>query len=93
MTEKFLARWRAGPLAAFFAIAATLTLLVVFGHEGRRVGQVLLLALPGLAWLFWPLRSARMKALRAVALWLWSMAFVADARADSDPLKNCRGAR
>ena len=79
MTEKFLQLWRAGPLASFLAIAATLTLLVVFGHEGRRVGQVLLLALPGLAWLFWPLRSARMKALRAVALWLWSMAFVADA--------------
>ena len=79
MTNRLLQLWRAGPLAAFLAVAATLTLLVVFGHEGRRVGQVLLLALPGLAWLFWPLRSARMKALRAVALWLWSMAFVADA--------------
>jgi heptose-I-phosphate ethanolaminephosphotransferase len=79
VTVKLLRLWRAGPLAAFLAITTTLTLLVVFGHEGRRVGQVLLLALPGLAWLFWPLRTARMKTVRAVALWLWSMAFVVDA--------------
>ncbi len=77
--ERLRRLWRAGPLAPFFAIATTLALLVVIGHDGRRVGQVLLLALPGLAWLFWPLRSARMKALRALGLWLWSMAFVADA--------------
>ena len=79
MTAKLLQRWRGGPLAPFLAIAALLSLLVVLGHEGRRVGQVLLLALPGLACLFWPLRNARVKTLRAVALWLWSMAFVADA--------------
>ena len=79
MTAKLLQRWRSAPLAPFIAIATLLALLVLFGHEGRRVGQVLLLALPGLACLFWPLRSARAKALRAAALWLWSMAFVADA--------------
>ena len=70
MTAKLLQRWCGGPLAPFLAIAALLSLLVVLGHEGRRVGQVLFLALPGLACLFWPLRNARAKALRAAALWL-----------------------
>ena len=71
--------WRDGPLAAFVAVTATLWLWVAFGHDGRKIGQLLLLALPGLLWLFWPLRSAPMRTLRSVALWLWAMAFVADA--------------
>ncbi len=71
--------WHADPLAPFFAVGATLWLWVAFGHEGRKIGQLLLLALPGLLWLFWPLRSAAMRALRSVALWCWAMAFVADA--------------
>ena len=79
MTAKLLQRWCGGPLAPFLAIAALLSLLVVLGHEGRRFGQVLFLALPGLACLFWPLRNAREKALRAAALCLCSMTFAADA--------------
>ncbi len=71
--------WRTAVLAPFFAVTATLWLWVVFGHDGRKIGQLLLLALPGLLWLFWPLRSAAMRTLRSVALWLWAMAFVADA--------------
>ncbi len=71
--------WRAGPLAPFLAVTVTLWLWVAFGHDGRRIGQLLLLALPGLLWLFWPLHSAPMRTLRSVALWLWSMAFVVDA--------------
>ena len=71
--------WRNGPLAPFLAITATLWLWVAFGHDGRKMGQLLFLALPGLLWLFWPLRSAAMRTLRSVALWLWAMAFVADA--------------
>jgi heptose-I-phosphate ethanolaminephosphotransferase len=72
-------RWQAGPLAPFLAIAATLWLWVAFGHDGRKIGQLLLLALPALLWLFWPLRSAAMRTLRSWALWLWAMAFVVDA--------------
>ena len=68
MTAKLLQRWRSAPLAPFIAIATLLTLLVVLGHEGRRFGQVLFLAPPGLACLFSPLRNARAKALRAAAL-------------------------
>lgn len=72
-------RWRDGPLAPFLAVTATLWLWIAFGHDGRKIAQVLLLALPGLLWLFWPLRSTTMRAVRSVALWLWAMAFVADA--------------
>ena len=71
--------WRDGPLVPFLAVTATLWLWAAFGHDGRKIGQLLLLALPGLLWLFWPLRSAAMRTLRSVALWLWAMAFVADA--------------
>ena len=71
--------WRDRPTAHFLAVATTVWLWLVLGHDGRRIGQLLLLALPGLLWLFWPLRGAPMRTLRAVALWLWSMAFVADA--------------
>ncbi|MEQ1685844.1 MAG: phosphoethanolamine transferase [Burkholderiaceae bacterium] len=71
--------WRAGPLAPFLAVSATLWLWLVLGHDGRKIGQLLFLALPGLLWMWWPLRSAAMRTLRSVALWLWSMAFVADA--------------
>lgn len=71
--------WGTGPLPPFLAVTATLWLWVAFGHDGRKIGQLLLLALPGLLWLFWPLRSAAMRTLRSVALWLWAMAFVADA--------------
>ena len=71
--------WRAGPLAPFLAVTATLWLWIVLGHDGRKIGQLLLLALPGLLWMWWPLRSAPMRTLRSVALWLWAMAFVADA--------------
>jgi heptose-I-phosphate ethanolaminephosphotransferase len=71
--------WRDGPLAPFLAVTATVWLWIAFGHDGRKIGQLLLLALPGLLWLFWPLQSAAMRTLRSVALWLWAMAFVADA--------------
>jgi heptose-I-phosphate ethanolaminephosphotransferase len=70
---------RAGPLVPFLAVATTLGLWIVLGHNGRRIGQLLLLALPALLWLFWPLRSAAMRTLRSWALWLWAMAFVVDA--------------
>lgn len=63
-------RWRDGALAPFLALSATLWLWVAFGHDGRKIGQVLLLALPGLFWLFWPLQSAAMRALRSLLLWL-----------------------
>jgi heptose-I-phosphate ethanolaminephosphotransferase len=71
--------WRDGPLAPFLAITATLWLWIAFGHDGRKIGQLLLLALPGLLWMWWPLRNAAMRTLRSVALWLWAMGFVADA--------------
>ncbi|MDP3669119.1 MAG: phosphoethanolamine transferase [Telluria sp.] len=71
--------WHDGPLAPFLAVTATLWLWVAVGHDGRKIGQLLLLALPGLLWMWWPLRSAAMRTVRSVALWLWAMAFVADA--------------
>jgi heptose-I-phosphate ethanolaminephosphotransferase len=71
--------WRDGPLAPFLALSATLWLWIAFGYDGRKIGQLLLLALPGLLWMLWPLRSSAMRTLRSVALWFWAMSFVADA--------------
>ena len=60
--------WRDGPLAPFLAVTATLWLWIAFGHDGRKIGQLLLLALPGLLWMWWPLRSAAMRRLRNVIM-------------------------
>lgn len=51
---------------------------VALGHDGRRVAQLAVLALPLLAWLAWPVRSAAVHGLRAVVVWLWAMLFALD---------------
>lgn len=52
--------------------------LVALGHDGRRVAQLMVLALPVLAWLAWPVRSASAHRLRGALAWLWVMAFALD---------------
>jgi len=64
-------------LAPGLAVALTL-LLIALGHEDRRVVQLAALAVPGLAWLFWPVRRPWVHRLRAGLVWVWAMAFVAD---------------
>ncbi|MDB5850420.1 MAG: sulfatase, partial [Rhodoferax sp.] len=80
------ARWRApragragSGVAAFVASLATLLVVLVLGHEGRRVAQLLVLAVPPFTWLLWPLQSRRAQWLRCAVLCVWSAAFVADA--------------
>ncbi|MDQ7973180.1 MAG: phosphoethanolamine transferase [Rhodocyclaceae bacterium] len=60
------------------ALAALLASVIVLGHDGRRVAQLLLLALPLLAWLCWPVRSAGVHRLRQAAVTLWVLAFALD---------------
>jgi heptose-I-phosphate ethanolaminephosphotransferase len=59
-------------------IAAALLIPIVLGYEGRRVAQLMVLALPALAWLAWPVRSASAHRLRGVLTWSWAMAFALD---------------
>jgi heptose-I-phosphate ethanolaminephosphotransferase len=60
------------------AIGATLLSLIALGHDGRRIGQLMILALPLLVWLVWPVRRAWVHRLRASIVWLWAMAFALD---------------
>lgn len=68
-------RWHYGATAL---LAAALLACIALGHEGRRVAQLALLAVPMLAWLVWPVRSAGAHHLRTAMVWLWAMAFVLD---------------
>ena len=61
------------------AVAATLLFLVVLGHDGRRVAQLMVLAAPALAWLAWPVRSPAIHRVRGALVWLWAMGFAFDA--------------
>src|SRR5688572_33267048 len=65
-------------LLACGATAGTVWALIALGHDGRRVAQLMLLALPVLAWLAWPVQSAAVHRLRSVVVWLWAMAFALD---------------
>ncbi|GKT23297.1 phosphoethanolamine transferase [Acidovorax sp. SUPP3334] len=72
------------PRQALYALGlatATVLALVVLGHDGRRVAQLMALALPALLWLAWPVRSDAVHRLRTAAVWLWAMAFALDGAA------------
>jgi len=60
------------------AIAFTLLALIVLGHDGRRIVQLMVLAAPVLAWILWPVSSPILHRVRAIAVWVWVMAFVVD---------------
>ncbi|MDH6168282.1 heptose-I-phosphate ethanolaminephosphotransferase [Variovorax boronicumulans] len=65
-------------LFACGAVGATLLASIALGHDGRRIAQLAVLAMPMVLWLAWPLRSARMQRVRTVLVWLWAMAFAFD---------------
>ena len=69
---------RISSLLACGATAGTVLALIALGHDGRRVAQLMVLALPVLAWLAWPVRGAAVHRLRTVVVWLWAMAFALD---------------
>lgn len=69
--------WRP-PHAAPLALAVVLGVFIAMGHDGRRAMQMLALALPLIVWTAWPLRSAWLHRLRAVATWWLAMGFVLD---------------
>ena len=62
----------------FLLVCAVLLVAITVGHEGRRVVQLVALAVPLLAWLLWPVRRAAVHRLRSVLVWAWAMAFVLD---------------
>lgn len=59
-------------------VGATLLALIALGHDGRRTAQLAVLAMPMVLWLAWPLRSARMRRVRTMLVWLWAMGFALD---------------
>lgn len=64
---------------ATFLIALLVTaLFIALGHDGRRIFQLLCLALPALLWLLWPIASMPLRRVRAVCVWLLTMSFVID---------------
>lgn len=66
-------------LKPFVGAAAAVLVLVVLGHDGKRVAQLMALALPVLFWLVWPVRSLVLHRLRAVLVCIWALLFTADA--------------
>ena len=52
--------------------------MIVLGHEGWRIAQLMALAAPALAWMLWPVRSLTLHRIRIVALSLCSMIFIFD---------------
>ncbi|MBO9514817.1 MAG: phosphoethanolamine transferase [Variovorax sp.] len=69
------------PWAAVAALSGIAGLFILLGHDGRRVAQMLVLLLPLLCWLAWPLRSPAVRCLRRAAVSLWVMAFALDGAA------------
>ena len=63
---------------AFGAFAASLLAACVLGHDGRRIAQLMALALPAVPLLLWPIRSPALHRLRIGFVWLWAMGFVVD---------------
>ena len=70
---------RSAALLVCGSMAATLLMLIALGHDGRRVAQLMGLAVPMLAWLAWPVRRAWVHRLRILFVWLWTMSFALDA--------------
>lgn len=65
-------------LSTLSSLAAIALFFIVLGHDGRRVAQLLVLMLPVLIWLAWPMRSsAWLKARRCLSL-AWVMLFALD---------------
>jgi len=69
---------RQSVLFACGGVGATLLALIALGHDGHRIAQLAVLAMPMVLWLAWPIRSARMRSLRTVLVWLWAMGFALD---------------
>ncbi len=61
-------------LLPFLAVLAA----IHAGHAGSRAWQVLVLALPGWFWLWWPMRSARRRRIQGLACLALGLAFVLD---------------
>ncbi|MCR6475073.1 phosphoethanolamine transferase [Variovorax sp. ZS18.2.2] len=70
---------RKSALFACGGVGATLLALIALGHDGHRIAQLAVLAAPMVLWLAWPIRSARMRSVRTVLVWLWAMGFALDA--------------
>lgn len=60
------------------ALAAIALFFIVLGHNGRRVAQLLVLMVPVLIWLAWPMRSSVWLKVRRLLAFAWVMLFALD---------------
>lgn len=77
-TPAAVPRGRPAPLLASTGLLALVSAFVVLGYEGRRVAQLLVLFLPAIVWLAWPLRSRTGQRVRHLAVWIWALLFMLD---------------
>jgi len=77
--QEFLKLPERKSLLALLLLWGCLIALVVLGHDGWRIGQMLWLAMPGVLWYSWPVRSLSWHRMRTIALTAWAVIFVADA--------------
>lgn len=78
MTRELRAAISPPPWAAFTAATLALAACVAVGHDGRRIAQLTLLALPPLLWLLWPLQQPRWRRLRVLLAVATVVVFVVD---------------
>lgn len=69
--------WHA--LKPLWGVVAAVLALLLLGHDGKRVAQLMALALPVLIWLAWPVQRPVWHALRAVVVCAWVVLFAIDA--------------
>ena len=70
-------------LAPLLVVCGALIVALVLGYDGRRVVQLSVLALPGIALLLIPVHSGTWHNLRLGAVWAWVMLFIVDGFARS----------
>lgn len=65
-------------VAPFLAVGLAILIPLILGYDGRRVFQLALLALPGIALLMIPVSSKAWHRTLLCVVWCWSMMFIVD---------------
>ncbi|PIF73780.1 heptose-I-phosphate ethanolaminephosphotransferase [Variovorax sp. 54] len=66
---------------AFLVILMAVAVSIFLGHEARQAAQLLVLAIPMIAWLLWPVDSVGLNRFRTVTVTLWVLGFSFDGAA------------
>lgn len=69
---------RSSDLLAFAVVFAIVLCTLIPAHDLRRLAQIMVLALPAMCLLLWPVEALRMRRLRALFVGLWAGGFMID---------------